>query len=147
VDETNNNGNTGGAHEPKIEFAKPLNEEPVFQNDATKSMYEKLGSYVFNHQEFDDSEAVKLGPHELENFSVYIGQWKNGVRHGRGKHLWKDGSIYEGYFKDNMAHGHGRLIHSDADVYEGEWLNDKAHGKGVYTHADGARYEGQWIED
>jgi len=69
----------------------------------------------------------------LENGSIFMGQWKHGQRHGRGKQLWyywllfklfilrKDGSIYEGYWKDNMAHGKGRLIHSDADVYEGDW--------------------------
>ena len=47
---------------------------------------------------------------------------------------------YVGDWKDGKAHGKGRLIHSDGDVYIGEWANDKANGKGEYIHYDGTMY-------
>ena len=69
--------------------------------------------------EIDDPDIIELGPYEFENMAVYIGQWKNGLRHGKGKQLWNDGSIYEGCWLENTANGYGRLIHSDGDVYLG----------------------------
>ncbi len=32
----------------------------------------------------------------LENGAVYIGEWKNGQRDGKGTQIWPDGSKYEG---------------------------------------------------
>lgn len=32
----------------------------------------------------------------LENGAVYIGEWKNGLRDGKGTQIWPDGSKYEG---------------------------------------------------
>ena len=71
-------------------------------------------------------EAVNEGPIEFEEKYVYMGQWKDGKRCGRGKQIWRDGSCYEGYWMNNMASGFGRLIHSDGDSYEGEWKEDRA---------------------
>ena len=56
---------------------------------------------------------------------MYIGTWKNGLRHGQGKQYWPDGSIYIGQWVNSLATGKGRLYHSDGDVYEGDWLEDK----------------------
>ena len=64
----------------------------------------------------EDKKLPFLDPHELENGSIYIGQWKNGLRHGKGKQIWTDGSVYEGFWKDNRACGIGRLIHSNGDM-------------------------------
>ena len=82
------------------------------------------------------ADLPTLGPYELEGGAIYIGQWKNGAKHGKGKQvafsykIWSDGSIYEGYSKNGMANGKGRLIHADGDVYEGDWKDDRAHGQG-----------------
>lgn len=49
----------------------------------------------------------------------YIGQFSNGLRHGKGKQVWEDYSLYEGYWMEDRANGRGRLIHANGDVYEG----------------------------
>ena len=49
-----------------------------------------------------DLKFPELGPYEFENGAVYVGQWKEGQRQGRGKQFWTDGSFYEGYWKDNV---------------------------------------------
>lgn len=92
---------------------------------------EKLGN--FKYPELKDKDLEKLptlGPFELENGAIYLGQWKQGSRHGKGKQIWGDGSVYEGLWKNGMANGYGRLIHADGDVYEGQWEDDRAHGEG-----------------
>jgi hypothetical protein len=45
-----------------------------------------------------DDDLITLGPYELDHKAVFEGQWKNGLRHGKGKQIWDDGSIYEGYW-------------------------------------------------
>jgi hypothetical protein len=90
---------------------------------------EKYGQFEYGQDKDDQKFLPTLGPYEFENGSVYLGQWKNGFRHGKGKQIWTDGSIYEGFWEQNVACGKGRLIHSDGDIYEGEWKNDKAHGQ------------------
>ena len=55
-----------------------------------------------------------LGPYRYEsNGATYIGNYKNGKRHGNGRQVWKDGSVYQGTWEDDVACGHGRLIHAD----------------------------------
>ena len=38
---------------------------------------------------------------------MYVGQYKDGMRSGRGKFVWPDGSQYEGEFEMNMISGFG----------------------------------------
>jgi hypothetical protein len=55
----------------------------------------------------------------LENGAVYVGEWANGKKNGKGIQVWKDGSIYEGFWLNDKAEGKGRLYHVNGDIYEG----------------------------
>ena len=35
----------------------------------------------------NDNDLVDLGPYQLESDAVYEGQWKNGLRYGKGKQI------------------------------------------------------------
>lgn len=37
---------------------------------------------------------------------IYLGEWKEGVKHGFGR-LWKKDYWYSGQFSNNMPHGFG----------------------------------------
>jgi hypothetical protein len=77
----------------------------------------------------------------------YVGSWKEGKMHGRGKYEWVDGVTFEGYFNANVAEGYGRYVWPDGGTYEGQIRKGKRHGPGVMSFADGVtRYEGQWEE-
>jgi len=39
--------------------------------------------------------------------------------------VFPDGSRYEGQWKDGLKHGRGRFIYPDGDIYDGEWLEGK----------------------
>ena len=135
-------------HAPNSTFARLIAETPPTNNPNSEHVLNQLGPYKYTEKHDKETEDLPfLGPYELENEAIYYGQWKKGLRHGKGRQQWKDGSIYEGYWKNNMASGLGRLIHADGDVYEGDWMDDKAHGRGTYTHLDGAMYDGDWYED
>ena len=129
-------------HYPPPEVAHKIDSVPNYFNESTKQTLEKLEPFVYD-EDLDENQGLpNLGPYECENQTVYVGQWRNGKKNGRGKQYWTDGSYYEGYWKDSVANGKGRLIHSDGDVYIGQWKDDKAHGYGVYIHTDGSKYEG-----
>ena len=56
----------------------------------------------------DDKNEVKTI--NIENEGRYIGEIKNGLRHGKGK-----------------------MIYNNGNIYEGNWLNDLFDGKGNYS--------------
>jgi len=74
----------------------------------------------------------------------YVGEFKDGKKHGQGTCIWNNGDKYIGEFKDDRANGQGKGIFSDGSSYEGGWKNDLYHGHGTETFSDGSSYEGGW---
>ena len=37
----------------------------------------------------------------------YLGEYKDGKKHGKGRYTWSDGGIYVGKWKDGKEDGHG----------------------------------------
>jgi hypothetical protein len=52
---------------------------------AALLVLKRLSEFQYQFQNFEDAEAVYLGPYALENGAVYDGQWKFGLRFGKGK--------------------------------------------------------------
>jgi len=80
---------------------------------------------------------------ETTTRETYVGQWRNGLRHGHGEIDRADGSRYVGDFVDGQPHGKGTES-ADAGVYRGTWQAGKRHGQGQFNGADGSVYQGQW---
>ncbi|CAD8174001.1 unnamed protein product [Paramecium octaurelia] len=135
-------------HCPNPEDAKQYDKDPFIENDQVRKTLEKLGNYQYDEASLSRfHDCIELGPYQFENGAIYVGQWKNHQRWGKGKQYWPDGSVYEGFWSSHTANGKGRLIHADGDAYDGDWVDDRAQGQGTYYHVDGARYEGDWLED
>ena len=64
---------------------------------------------------------------------VYVGEKKDGKRHGQGKFKWSDGDKYVGEFKDGKRNGQGTYTWSGGSMFVGEWKDDKKDGQGTYT--------------
>ena len=105
-----------------------------------------------------------------ENGTKYMGEWKDGKRHGRGTmttpdEMWDKFKKYVGEWKDGEFHGQGTMTYHDGSKFVGKWKNGKRHGQGTYTwcfycswcsglpggtnssissSADGRKYEGEW---
>ena len=80
----------------------------------------------------------------LWNGGTYIGEFKNGLPHGKGKMMHDSGYVYVGKAKQGMKHGYGKLSNVDGRMYEGQWRNDRKHGHGMFSWPDSHMYEGQW---
>ena len=64
----------------------------------------------------------------LESDAEYLGELKDGKKHGHGTLIFNDGTKYVGEFKDDVIHGHGTLTYADGDVYVGGFSEDTEHG-------------------
>ncbi len=92
------------------------------------------------------------GPGTARGRAVYVGEFHEGKKHGRGVKTWPWGDRYEGEFADDSKHGIGIYTWGArsafaGDRYEGGFANDKRSGYGVYSWASGDSYAGPWKDD
>lgn len=83
-----------------------------------------------------------LGPYREANQDTYLGQYKNGLKHGYGKLVTADGRLYEGYWNQNIGTGKVRII--DENTYEGDWRNGLKEGQGREVTQAGDEYIGSF---
>ena len=85
----------------------------------------------------------------------YVGELKDGRRHGRGlikysNHRGPNGEepYYFGDWEDDKISGKG-IRHLISSTYEGDWFKGQKHGRGTLQFHDefGERYEGDWKND
>ena len=70
---------------------------------------QELGLFVYERNVQEDLRLPFLEAYELLYSNVvYVGQWKDGKRHGRGEQYWPNGLKYEGYWQDDEMTGKGR---------------------------------------
>ena len=61
--------------------------------------------------------------------------------------LMVNGDIYIGDFKNNLRHGIGICYYFNGSEYKGAWQGDKQHGNGALTYSDGRMRKGVWSEN
>ena len=67
---------------------------------------------------------------------TYIGEYKHGVRHGKGEFEFIGGDKYVGEFRNNKRHGQGTFALVSGNKYVGEFKDGKRHGQGTYTYLE-----------
>lgn len=79
--------------------------------------------------------------------STYEGEFKNGIRDGKGKFSHVSGTVLECNFKNGQAVGYGKYNLGEGNYYEGEILNYRKHGNGIFKGANGSKFEGFFVSD
>ena len=74
----------------------------------------------------------------------FNGQWKQGLRDGRGKYHTGFGDYYDGEFKSDLYHAMGMMLYANGDKYEGDWVRGLPEVKGTMVYAKGNSYIGSW---
>ncbi|CAI2360757.1 unnamed protein product [Moneuplotes crassus] len=90
-----------------------------------------------------NEENLKISKILYEN-SVYVGEVRNGKRHGKGTISFRDGRRYEGLWENDLRTGYGVKKYLNGDHYVGHFHEGKAHGKGIYTWKNSDIYDGEW---
>ena len=60
--------------------------------------------------------------------NYYIGDFKDGVKHGYGEFYWNVGRAYKGQFENGKSNGHGTYTFPDGTKWEGEFKDDVFQG-------------------
>jgi len=114
------------------------------KNSAKTIQYKNGDSYV---GDLKDGLKHGKGIYKYVSGDVYEGDFKDDLSHGKGIYKWASGNVYEGDYKDDKKNGKGIYKWEDGNVYEGDYKYDKKNGKGIYKWADGDVYEGDFKDD
>jgi hypothetical protein len=90
------------------------------------------------------------GSEHYGNGDYYKGEYVNGLPEGFGEYLWGDGSFYKGDFKQGLRSGYGFWCVNQspgAENYQGHYQEDKKSGYGVYEWENGWIYKGNFEND
>ena len=82
----------------------------------------------------------------LDDGSYYEGNFKDGLRHGKGKVTWTNGDLYMGNWKRGFRHGKGKYIWEEGESYDGEWKEGLQNGQGKSTLTNGDTFIANYIE-
>ena len=64
---------------------------------------------------------------------LYEGNFIDGKYEGKGKYIWENGNYYIGQFKNGIRSGRGTMFYSSGKIlYDGDFINDKYEGNGKY---------------
>ena len=116
------------------------------------------GNKAFYSGQLKEGTDIKegIGIAVYSDGDIYEGCWKNGRWNGKGRNIFDDESYYIGEFKDGLRHGCGILYFVKGESYkyfyepryeyryEGEWKNGNKHGQGAFYYENGDKYEGEW---
>jgi len=72
------------------------------------------------------------------NGNKYIGEFRDGQRHGQAMLTFANGDRYLGEFRDDKRSGQGTYAWPDGRRYIGEFKDGQHHGQGILFAADGA---------
>lgn len=82
------------------------------------------------------------------NREYYEGDFYEGGMTGYGTYVFTTiGDKYEGFMKNGKRDGNGKYTWADGSVYEGGYKDDMKQGEGTYRWADGSSYTGSFYND
>eukprot|EP00904_Undaria_pinnatifida_P012606 jgi/Undpi1/8476/HiC_scaffold_25.g10943.m1 len=96
----------------------------------------------------DEREGVRhgIGAAFFTSGDVYQGEWQRGLRHGRGTLTQMSGAKYTGGFEKGEQHGLGEFIDVDGVRFRGEYRRGVRCGQGLMVSPSGARFEGWFLD-
>jgi uncharacterized protein YwbE len=98
------------------------------QTDSCKVRVDKLsGTY-----KGPCIDGLANGKGTAKGEDTYIGSFKDGLPHGKGKYMYKNGDIFKGFWKNGAKDGPGEFkftINDKAQTLKGYWKNDEYVGE------------------
>ena len=108
----------------EIVLALPSNQPPIYNYTYSGQM----------QNGFPNGEGKAI----YEDKAIYSGMFKKGLKHGNnGRYENTDGTIFMGNFRDDLRTGKGKLLRTDGTIFEGIWIENKINGEGRILDADG----------
>ncbi len=84
------------------------------------------------------------GTYPFANGDRYVGEFKDGKRHGQGTLTFVNGNKYVGEFKGSYFNGQGTFTYTDGDKYVSGFKDGQRSGPGIQYKADGTVISSNW---
>lgn len=119
-----------------------------YEGDVKDGQRDGYGTYTHSGDayvgEWKNGCPHGKGKYTFHNCESYEGDYVNGQRFGRGIYTYKDGTIYEGDYANGVQEGKGVIRYKvSGHVYEGDFRNNMLCGQGVMKYSDGRVYSGE----
>jgi len=102
----------------------------------------KGNKYIGN---FKDGDRHGEGSMTWDVGDTYKGQWVKNKMHGKGTYYRNKNFTYTGNFKAGIIEGQGTAKYTNGVTYTGEWKNNTRHGQGTLVDNKGNKFTGQFI--
>ena len=102
----------------------------------------KGNKYIGN---FKDGDRHGEGSMTWDVGDTYKGQWVKNKMHGKGTYYRNKHFTYTGSFKAGIIEGQGTAKYTNGVTYTGEWKNNTRHGQGTLVDNKGNKFTGQFI--
>ena len=77
---------------------------------------------------------------------VYIGDWVNDIKEGKGKLISKNKEYYEGDWKNDLREGDGIFRWPNGQEFKGKYVNDTKEGPGsIFWASNGQRLVANFV--
>jgi hypothetical protein len=129
---------------PIIQKVQKKSENRCIKTGKTEVVKYDNGEYI---GEFKNGKRHGCGRYEWKNGNYYDGSWKYGNREGYGRFDWSDGAYYVGNYKHSKMSGYGEEYFSDGGYYKGNYLNGNYNGQGELKYSNGDIYKGDFLND
>ena len=143
---------------PLIKDLKDLSKELEIQWDSTHFKTNKILTQHFNKSNENlkmiyDTQMAEINEKKVQELyeefihiigDKYVGEKKEGKKHGYGIYYWFDGSKYEGYYENDLREGYGKMKWEEGGKYEGYWKQNEREGLGRIFFSNGNKYEGEY---
>ena len=104
------------------------------EKSGTGTCYDKLGNLIY-YGSFANGKptgtypmtgysSYKLECQELLGGDYYVGETKDGKRHGKGVYIWSSGNMWYGNWSDGERDGYGIYMPYQGSVSTGTWKGD-----------------------
>lgn len=67
----------------------------------TKYFKSEENKETISKEPFKEDQVLVSRRHVYKTGATYVGQWKGGLRHGKGVMTWPDGAVYDGNWNLN----------------------------------------------
>ena len=105
-----------------------LSGSPIFLENNIKV----IGIYKGSNEKGTEDYAYFIYP-VINEVKSDLNIKSNNGKYVNGKYIWEDGKYYLGQFKNGIPHGKGIKYDSNGKIlYEGYFINGKCEGKGIF---------------
>ncbi len=116
---------------------------------STSTQNPSLSTETYTTTSNNHCKVLNQNPQPNET-ATWNGDCVNGFANGKGTLQWYENGektdVFMGNFRQGERHGKGKVTSTNGESYEGDWLNGQKHGKGKYIWANGSSYIGDYQE-